>query len=129
VKSEGRFLFDECIGKPLMLELQSMVAPDSEFRHIVDTFRAGEKDEIWIPRLGAEGDWIVITADAGTHSKRGRKLPQLCREYSVTHVVLSRTLHQRTVLEKVAALACIWPKIELLRAARPVPVTTSDTGL
>jgi hypothetical protein len=86
VKSEGRFLFDECIGKPLMLELQSMVAPDSEFRHIVDTFRAGEKDEIWIPRLGAEGDWI-------------------------------------------AALACIWPKIELLRAARPVPVTTSDTEL
>ena len=45
--SPKRLLFDECIGKPVMLQLLPLVSPGLEVHHLVDKFARGEKDEDW----------------------------------------------------------------------------------
>ena len=114
-----RYLFDECIGKPVMQKLKLLVSENIEFQHIVDKFASGEKDEDWIPKLGTEGGWVVITSDAGKHSRRGHKLPDLCSEYKVTHIILSNSLHQRTNLDKIKWLGAAWQYIEVLHDKPP----------
>ncbi|MBL8868066.1 MAG: hypothetical protein JNK93_21145 [Planctomycetia bacterium] len=110
----SHFLFDECIGKPLMLQLRQIVATESEFVHICDYYRQGIKDAEWVPRIAAEGRWVVITSDGGKGSKKGEKLPDLCLAHSLTHVILSSTLHKKNSREKVAVIAPLWSGIESL---------------
>ncbi len=107
-----RLLFDECIGKPVMVKVRDLIPPGIEFYHIVDKYTAGEKDEDWIPKLGTEGGWVVITSDAGRNSKVGQKLPELCLIHRVTHVILSGTLSQKTTLEKITFIAAAWSFFE-----------------
>ena len=97
-----------------MEKLQQVVLSDSLFVHITDYFSQGVKDEHWIPKLSAESGWIVITGDGGKSSKRGQKLPELCWEYGITHVVLSSTLHSKRSSVKVGVLTTFWSQIELL---------------
>ncbi len=107
-----RLLFDECIGKPVMRQLLPLVSPNLEVHHLVDKFAQGEKDEDWIPRLGIEGGWVLITSDAGIYSKSGQKLPDLCAEHKVTHIILSGKLHKKTTVEKITWIAAAWPFVE-----------------
>ena len=107
-----RLLFDECVGKPVMLKLQEFVPPGVELHHIIDKYAAGDKDEDWIPKLGTEGGWVVITSDAGKNSKVGQKLPDLCVIHKVTHVILKGQLHHKTTLEKISLIAAAWPLLE-----------------
>lgn len=110
----GRFLFDECVGKPVMEDIHRLVGTAAEFTHICDYFRQGILDIDWVPRIAAEGGWVVITPDGGKHSPRGHKLPDLCRDYGVTHVILSPTLHNKKSAEKAGVIVSMWPKIERL---------------
>jgi PIN like domain len=119
VSARARFLFDECIGKPLMESILGLVMTDAEFVHITDYFSQGVKDPDWIPRLAAEGGWVVISADAGKQSKKGDKLPELCWEFGITHVLLSTKLHLRSSAVKASAIASMWNQIEPLTKATP----------
>jgi hypothetical protein len=114
VSEKKRFLFDECIGRPVMTHLHQLVSTTAVFFHICDYFHDGIKDPVWVPRLQKEGGWVVITTDGGKNSKRREKLPDLCRAYRVSHLVMSKTLHTQSSFQKAAALAQMWPSIELL---------------
>lgn len=92
-----------------MQKLRDFVPPEVELTHIIDKYTAGDEDEDWIPRLGTEGGWVVITSDAGKNSKVGQKLPDLCLVHKVTHVILKGQLHHRTTLEKIGLIAAAWP--------------------
>ncbi len=107
-----RLLFDECIGKPVMTKLRGLIPVEIELQHLADKFAKGDKDEDWIPRLGTEGGWVVITSDAGRNSKKGQKLPELCLIHRVTHVILSGTLNQKSTLEKINSIAAAWSFFE-----------------
>lgn len=107
-----RLLFDECIGRPVMAQLYDFVPQEVELHHIIDKYTAGDKDEDWIPKLGTEGGWVVITADAGRNSKVGQKLPDLCFVHRVTHVILKGQFHHKTTLEKIKLIAEAWPRLE-----------------
>ncbi|WP_020470531.1 PIN-like domain-containing protein [Zavarzinella formosa] len=108
-----RFLFDECVGKPLMLALEREVGSQFEFVHLCDYFRAGIPDNEWIPQA-AGGNWIVVTGDSGKHSGKGKKLPDLCRNHSITHIILGPKLHHQSGMTKRIVIADLWPLIETL---------------
>jgi hypothetical protein len=108
-----RFLFDECIGKPLMLALEREVGSQFEFVHLCDYFRQGIPDREWIPEAAGKG-WLVITGDSGKQSSRGSKLPDLCREHAITHVMIGPRLHHQPGIVKRVVLSELWPRIELL---------------
>lgn len=50
---------------------------------------------------------------------KGGKLPALCKEHKITHVILSSALHRKKTHEKVAALLFVWDQLEALGTAPP----------
>jgi len=118
VKPPARFLFDECLSRPAVEELASR----KQFEAVSLVGLLGEQgvlDSEWIPRIAADGRWIVITTDAGKRPSRGGKLPRLCREHKVTHVVISSTIHRKRTQEKLEALVAVWDEIARLNEAPP----------
>lgn len=134
-------LFDENFGRPIvraLAELFSFHRPRPRVAHLLERFAdEGDKDEDWIPKCARE-DWIVISADAG---KRGRsKLPRICREFGVRHVLLVGQLVHRQQFEKVRAVLVVWPELFMiterprgsrfkvkLAAGRPILESVLDT--
>ncbi len=96
-----------------------LVMPDAKFVHICDYFHEGIRDGEWIPRLAAEGGWVVISSDGAKQSGKGDKLPDLCREYGIPHVVLSATLHAKSSRDKAAAITAMWAQIATVVDAPP----------
>ena len=111
----ARFLFDECLARPVVenqvVQLFRLYGAENEVAHLFTKFDPGTKDEVWIPQLASEGGWIIITTDQGKQSKKGQKLPEICREFRVTHIMLSTKLHTRNMYTKVLAIQHCLPSI------------------
>ena len=109
-----KILFDENFGEPLVSALAVFLdwyEESVEIRHLFKFAKASEKDEVWVPRI-APGGWTVISTD---RAKRcgGKRLPDLCREYAVTHILLSASIHEAKQFEKMRAFIAVWPRIIL----------------
>ena len=106
-----KFMFDECLGEPMMVNLKALVPGDCHFEHVVKHYKSGTKDNVWISQLAKEGGWVVISGDRAKIGRQGGKLPQLCEQHHITHILLSKTFHDKKNHEKLAALALLWPEI------------------
>jgi hypothetical protein len=106
-----KFLFDECIGLPIMQCLELAVSGTYQFEHLCEKFSSGALDNEWIPDLAKEGGWVVITGDGGRNSNKGGKLPELCLHYKVTCLILSPKFAQRKTADKLGALLSRWDHI------------------
>jgi hypothetical protein len=106
-----KLLFDENFGRPLVEALKQVITfsrDATEVRHIVDLRHGGRRDDEWVPEV-AGGDWLVLTCDRGKSA--GPKLPQLCREAGLTHVLVSGALHNSPQFEKARAVMVVWPAL------------------
>jgi hypothetical protein len=126
-----RFFFDECLSH-LVVERQirdslQLYGADAEVAHLFSKFDKGTPDKVWVPELRAEGGWIVISADRGSHSKKDERLPLICRELDVTHVLLSASLHRRDMHYKFLAISTCWGS--LIDAASYPPGTGFSISL
>lgn len=111
MSTPAKFLFDECLGEPMMKKLQEMVSGSPHFKHLREIFEQKTPDSEWIPEIAREGGWVVITSDNAKRSNRGGKLPRLCKEHKVTHILFSPALHSKRADEKLAALVLMWAQI------------------
>lgn len=77
--------------------------------YLPDLVGSGQKDETWVPTLSEQG-WIVITADRGKQTKGGatKKLPAICVELEVTHVVFGKSIHELPLNKKLRTLIGLW---------------------
>lgn len=107
-----RLIFDECLGRNVIPHLLPLVSSDIEVCHMTTRFPQGTLDQNWVPILGLEGGWVVVTADRGKNSTVGDKLPDLCAEHLVSHIILSSKLHNKTSKEKIAWIAAVWSRVE-----------------
>ncbi len=112
--NKKKFFFDECLGAALLPKLKAIASDGSIFDHVHLKYFQGIKDEVWIPQLGAEGGWLVITTDKGRQSKSGSKLPELCLQFGVTHLLVSQGVHRKKSTEKLEAFVGLWTEIESL---------------
>jgi hypothetical protein len=106
-------LFDECFLGQLNIERElkpslALFGGDAELAHLFNKFSPGTEDHEWIPSIAREG-WIVISADRGVNSKVSEKLPLICREFGVTHVIASASLQKRPAYFKIEAITSSWP--------------------
>ena len=93
--------------------------PRPRILHLYDMFDKDVKDDEWIPKVGGE-DCIIITADCGK-GKRPR-LPELCKQYRRTHILISPTMHIKVSLfQKARAIVILWP--QLLKTLQDEPGT------
>ena len=110
-----KLLFDENFGLPLVKALKQVIAfarEAVEVRHIRELRHGGKADADWVPEVRL-GGWLVMSSDRGRSA--GPKLPQLCRTYGITHVLVSGSLHNSPQFEKARAVLVVWPA--LLNAA------------
>jgi hypothetical protein len=106
-----KLLFDENFGRPMVEALKQVVAfsrDPVEVRHIIELRHGGRGDNEWVPEV-AGNDWLVLTCDRG--KRAGPKLPQLCREAGLTHVLISGSLHNSPQFEKARAVLVVWPAL------------------
>lgn len=119
-QTTAKLLFDECLGRPIIGPLRALIGMGKgekpELGHVLEFTAMGTRDEDWIPRIANEG-WTVITADGGKtpNKQRGEKLPKLCAQYGVTHVILSSAIQTRTSFEKTLSVLSVW--YELIKIA------------
>lgn len=108
-----KLFFDEGFGKPVIGALASILAFRHEpllITHIIDFCGThGVKDEDWVPMLKDES-WTVFSLDLGKGGK-GEKLPRLCVENGITHILLSPALHKSSQFEKIRCVLAAWPQI------------------
>ena len=102
-----KLLLDECLGRPLVLDINKMLSwdtPTPTIHHLTNYFRPGELDPDWIPKV-AEAGWIILTADRG---KKGRdKLPSICAAYRVTHILMGTSVAKMKQYQKANAIISI----------------------
>ena len=120
-----RFLFDECVSRPVVetqiAESLLLYGAEASVAHFLGKYSRGVKDRVWIPEIAEEGGWIVVSMDRGQHSRKSERLPIICRAFRVTHVTLSAGLEKRTMHYRATAVAACWP--ELIAAASHPPGT------
>jgi hypothetical protein len=110
---DARLLFDECIGWPSIKRLAELVemgrGDKPEVRHVLQLAPAGTRDEDWIPKIASEG-WTVISADGGRwpRKNKGEKLPRLCANHKITHVLLSPAIHMLPSFDKLLTILSVW---------------------
>lgn len=108
-----KLFFDECLSKKLPQQIAQIYSedhPDLKTKHLTECYAPGTPDDKWIPLLEKETDWVVVTADDGGGSKKA-KLPIVCAQLGVTHIVMTPTLHQSPYKEHKQAILTLWPQI------------------
>jgi hypothetical protein len=116
--NEGlRLFFDECCSPRLPRELFEFYHkdyPGLAVRHVLDNYKAGTPEPDWLAPLREDKSWLVITKDCGKKSPE-HKLPLICQEWGITHVVFTAALIHAGFSQHKAALVTVWPQLVLLR--------------
>jgi hypothetical protein len=58
-----RFLFDNCLAPKHAKAFNSLFEPEHQAVALRDRFEPNTPDDVWLPKLAEEGDWIVISGD------------------------------------------------------------------
>lgn len=115
-----KLLLDENLSQPATKALRELVErtrEPAEIQHLLDLCPRGILDPQWLPKFQDQNDpWLIITADAGKRCG-GDRLPRICKELGIRHVLLSGKLHQRRQFDKIRALFAVWPDLKLANAS------------
>ncbi len=108
-----KFFFDNCVSHRLAEALDHLEAserpPAYSITHLRTKYPEEEGDLDWIPKLGAEGDWIVVGGD-GRQLIRRKEMEAL-RKASLRGFILAQGYPQRVKWEQVRILVIAWPRI------------------
>lgn len=108
-----KIVFDEMFGRRWVKAVEHLFEethrkPKPRLLHIFDIADPGAKDDQWVPSLG-KAPCLVVTADRGGRGLP--RLPEVCRRYKKTHILLSARTHDLTMFHKARAIIAIWPQI------------------
>jgi hypothetical protein len=92
-----KLVFDNTFGQPWVVNLRGIFyshpRPRPTILHQGEIFGEEEKDDpVWIPKLMRLG-CVIVSADRGKHSTLPSRLPRICKECRVTHILLSDGMH------------------------------------
>jgi hypothetical protein len=111
-----KLVFDATFGQPWVVNLRGIFhshpRPQPTLLHLSDIIAEDEKDDpIWIPKLTKIG-CVVVSADRGKHSGPFERLPRICSECGVTHILFSARMHHKASgFERARAIIVLWHDI------------------
>jgi hypothetical protein len=111
-----KFCFDNNLPPQLAHAIAALSRGEDgpvEVIHLKDRFRQDAEDTDWIPQLGQEGGWIVVSQDGFRKSKAER---ELMRSGGVSVYVLDPQWAQKLFWLKAERLVHWWP--QMLQHAR-----------
>lgn len=107
-----KIIFDATFGEgwvdALTAFFRTHKEPRPRFQHIHDAFGRDLKDDEWISKLAVEPDCLIVSGDAGRKKPR---LPEICKQYKKTHIILSSTLQMSNKFTQARAIVGLWPDI------------------
>jgi hypothetical protein len=105
-----RFFFDNCISHRIAAGLHALATVDGdEVVHLTARFPRDIRDEEWLPRLGAEGEWVVLSGDFNIfNNPQRRKIWRRCR---LTTFFLQRAWSGGQYWDQAWRLFYWWPRI------------------
>lgn len=92
-----KLLIDVCVApraSDKIVNFYTHIYPSLRIVPLIEIYRQNRSDAVWVKSLALEGGWIVVSADKGKDRKKPR-LPQLCRDYRVTCVIMSSSLQNK----------------------------------
>ncbi|MGA9580433.1 MAG: hypothetical protein WBR13_00510 [Allosphingosinicella sp.] len=105
-----KLLVDNDLPPRLAKALNVIFAPDHEITALREKFgRSNLKDEEWIPKLGAEGGWAVLSADMNIARKRPSR--QLFVGAGLVGFFFSPSLQKAPLNLQAARVLTIWPQM------------------
>jgi PIN domain-containing protein len=105
-----KLLVDNDLPPRLAEALTVIFAPDHEISALREKFgRSNLKDEEWIPKLGAEGGWAVLSADMNIARKRPSR--QLFVGAGLVGFFFSPSLQKAPLNLQAARVLTIWPQM------------------
>lgn len=105
-----KLLVDNNLPPRLAKALNVIFAPDHEITALREKFgRSNLKDEEWIPKLGAEGGWAVLSADMNIARKRPSR--QLFVGAGLVGFFFSPSLQKAPLNLQAARVLTIWPQM------------------
>ncbi|TET51643.1 MAG: hypothetical protein E3J64_06500 [Anaerolineales bacterium] len=114
-----KFFFDNCMPLRLAEALDLLIQPDAHKAvHLRKRFAPAIKDEVWVPALGRESGWIVISGDL-----RITRTPQVKKAWIDSRLpgfFMSEGWANRAIWEQVAHFFVWWPHVlKLTETTRP----------
>lgn len=105
-----KLLVDNDLPPRLAKALNVIFAPDHQITALREKFgRSNLKDEEWIPKLGAEGGWAVLSADMNIAKKRPSR--QLFVGAGLVGFFFSPSLQKAPLNLQAARVLTIWPQM------------------
>ncbi len=105
-----KLLVDNNLPPRLAKALNVIFAPDHEIIALREKFgRSNLKDEDWIPNLGADGGWAVLSADMNIARKRPSR--QLFVSAGLVGFFFSPSLRKAPLNLQAARVLTIWPQM------------------
>ena len=105
-----KLLVDNDLPPRLARALNVLFAPDHEIVALREKFgRSNLKDEEWIPKLGAEGGWAVLSADMNIARKRPSR--DLFVRAGLVGFFFSPSLQRTPLSLQAARVLTIWPQM------------------
>jgi hypothetical protein len=95
----------------MMASLQASVGTNYILAHLCDKFASGIHDSVWIPQIGQEGQWIVVSGDRAKNSSGSGKLPALCIEHKVSALMMSSSFVHKKSHEKLKIFQDNWGQV------------------
>jgi PIN domain-containing protein len=112
-----RFFFDNCISSKLTEAMKLLNKPHHHIEHLTERFNADEDDEIWIPKVAAEGDLILISADPAITSSPKEKA--VWRSSKLTAFFFASGFPEQEKWAQIIEVTRWWP--EIVRTAQSAP--------
>jgi hypothetical protein len=114
-----RYFFDNCVSPKLARAIAALET--CEVVPLKDKFQQDVEDEVWIPALASEGNWIVVTAD--TSITRGRLQRRVWEQSKLIGFYLAGSFPSLSAWEQSWRLVKWWPHI-VRQAALAAPGST-----
>jgi hypothetical protein len=108
--SRRLFVFDWCIAESAMHRIAELTRTRDEFRHLALYAKSRTPDSEWVERI-TNRKAVVITEDAGKHSKPGEALPVLLWEKKLSYIVLGSSIQELPMDEKIRVMVDAWALI------------------
>lgn len=105
-----KFFFDNCVPVGLVKALHELVRNEGhEVLHLRDRFPADTPDDKWIPEIGQEGGWVLVSHDVGI--MRSRFESEVWRRAGLPTFFFAKGLANERPIKQMEAVARHWDEI------------------
>lgn len=116
-----KFFLDNCISYVYAEALKILAKPQGyPIVHLRERFPTGADDLDWIPALGAEGDWVIVSGDL--RISKSRAVRAAWKESGMTAFFFDSGWTEMNFWKQAEDIVRWWPRIVL--KAREVPTGT-----